>query len=145
MSRGPNKQYNGALRHADSDPPVPQPQLQSTQVGPQVTGERRRTARRGYKSRAVPCRAVLRQLAVAGRCGYVVCIQTEGYRGTGRPWATAARMTRRVDVADWRTFGTFGGLGVMVRFSALRREVEDGQLVQEAFDPHSAEGFSHAD
>jgi hypothetical protein len=89
------------------------------------------------------CRAVLRQLAVAGRCGYVVCIQTGGYRGTGRPWATAARMTRRVDVADWRAFGTFGGLGVMVRFSAARREAEDGQLVQEASDPHGVEGFSH--
>jgi hypothetical protein len=31
----------------------------------------------------------------------------------------------------------------MVRFSAVRREVEEGRLVQEAFDPHGVEGFGH--
>jgi hypothetical protein len=53
VSRGLGKRLGRDLWDVDSDPPAPKPKLQSTEVGLQITDEKRRIARRGYKSRIV--------------------------------------------------------------------------------------------
>jgi hypothetical protein len=78
---------------------MPQPQLQSTEIGLQVIDEQLWSTGRGYESRIV---RVLSWLDVDGGCGYVVCMQMKSTGETSPLWATPARMTRRVDVADWK-------------------------------------------
>jgi hypothetical protein len=52
-SRGLGKEHGRAVSDVDSDPPAPKPELQSTEVGLQITDEERRIARRGYDGRTV--------------------------------------------------------------------------------------------
>jgi hypothetical protein len=73
------------------------PELQSTEVGLQITDEKKWIVRRGYENRVFH---VLRYLDVAGGVGMSFTYRLKRTGDTSPPWATPARMTELVYVAD---------------------------------------------
>ena len=107
----------------------------------QVVDEQQRRARRGYDGRIV---RVESQLDVVWGFGHFFDIETEEDRGDqptlclfrphtttwcrGRQGGRLERPTRKVWWND---------------VDKVRREIKDGQLVKETFDPNGIEGFVH--